>query len=1193
MIRNHHQDPTPRRLARLLPPLALLAFVVHTPAFAQTTPQPAPGTTAAEPAKESTADVVQLSPFEVTSNTNGYFQSNTMSGTRLNSKIEDLGQSITVMTKTQMTDFGLLDINDVFDQMAGTEGTGSYSNFVLDRTGAVTDNVSFDPNNANRIRGIGNANIAFGNIPTTGRVPIDPLWIDSLELSRGPNASLFGLGNPSGTVNQVPATANLTRDFTQLTTRADSYGGWRTTLDVNREILKGKLAVRASQAYEHTGFVRKPSGEDSRRTSLQIKAQPFKYTTISVSYFGYNDAAQRPNYTTPRDYITPWLKAGSPGWNPLTRLVTVGGVTYGQGAVVAGVPTMVAGSTTPFTTLPPYFQAADARSYFYVPGDSSGLSPYWTTPSVSSLTSPLVGPTNSKLPNLVTLLQTAAPNTYGTFGSTQPLFASVPAVSDKSVYDYGSINLNAANKQWDNVKTYVAQLDQIFLSTPTQTLAAQITFMREDAKRILNLPTGPASVNGINGALFANPNLVNLDGTPNPYFGLPYVKSNEPYLQEAPELWNTTRAQLAYRLDLSQAKGLMKWLGTQQLLGYDEYKDQRQYLYSYRHTATSTNEAWEQAAAAAGSPLASRTNTGNSYPVTAGNAGRIYEEYYVGSTPGGPVQYGPSLFPTGTTIPFLWGGSSASSTSAALGQFTDLPTTVGWTPSPDSAGSINNKDQIIKTIGAVLQSTFLDGKLVTTFGLRQDTIFATNAGNVILTPDLTAYDYTASQVMLPGWSRAEGQTKSASVVLRPFRDLKFMNTWSNQSSAIGRFFGQAIRDLGITYNKSDNFIPAPPAIDLEQHVLPNQTGSSKDIGFWMTTLDNKLTLRYTHFNTEQFNARNGDVGTMAQRVLRLDGVVSADAWNLLSQATQWTYGNGVTFASLSAAQQDTIAKAIGYTGSQINALSNANNAGSLATAQDIIAKGDELEINFNPSHYWTVSASATKTQSINARVGTSVTDWIAERMPIWTKIEDPRFNVNTVGNPAYGSTLPHAADGNLLWWNILGSPFSSAPYTYNSTNSAATNYAVNVQAPLNVFTQTIGKPRPQLPEYVFKFNTKYQLAGISDNKILKNISVGASVRWIDQAAIGYYGLQSLPAQVTQLDPNRPIYTPAQTYVDLFVSYKTKLFHDKVGATFQLNVKNLQEGGDRLQMTSAFPDGTGLAYRIVDPRQFILSASFDL
>eukprot|EP01035_Chromulina_nebulosa_P067297 gene67297-92187_t len=87
---------------------------------------------------------------------------------------------------------------------------------------------------------------------------------------------------------------------------------------------------------------------------------------------------------------------------------------------------------------------------------------------------------------------------------------------------------------------------------------------------------------------------------------------------------------------------------------------------------------------------------------------------------------------------------------------------------------------------------------------------------------------------------------------------------------------------------------------------------------------------------------------------------------------------------------------------------------------------------------------------------------------------------------------------------------------------------------------------------------------------------------------------TLPAnRILQLDPNRPIYSSADINVDLFVNYRTKLFADKVRANFQLNVKNVQEEGGRLQKTSAFFDGRASTYRIVDPRQFILSASFDL
>ena len=52
-------------------------------------------------------------------------------------------------------------------------------------------------------------------------------------------------------------------------------------------------------------------------------------------------------------------------------------------------------------------------------------------------------------------------------------------------------------------------------------------------------------------------------------------------------------------------------------------------------------------------------------------------------------------------------------------------------------------------------------------------------------------------------------------------------------------------------------------------------------------------------------------------------------------------------------------------------------------------------------------------------------------------------------------------------------------------------------------------------------------------------------------------------------------------VDLFLTYRTKLFHDKVGASFQLNVKNVQDSGVRLQKTAAFFDGRAATYRIVE------------
>ncbi len=1151
-----------------------------------------PVTTTPAAAPES-GEVVALSPFEVTSDSNrGYFQSNTMSGTRLNSKIEDLGQSITVMTKEQMTDFAMLDINDVFDYMASTEGTSSFSQFDTDRTGAVVDQVSLSPNTANRVRGIGNANIAFNNIAMSGRVPVDPLWLDSLELSRGPNANIFGLGNASGTVNQVPATANLSRDFSKVELRGDSYGGWRTSLDVNRKVTD-KIALRASYADQHTAFVRKPSGEDARRLSFQLKARPFKNTTVSLSWYNYKNASNRPNFTTPRDYYTDWFRAGKPGWNPVTRLVTLG-----NGQVLGNLN--VVGSTTPYAAAPTIITGgAESRSPFQIGGP--GEAPYWTMARYTANPATPVGNTFSTTDPFASsasgigLLTMGPSETYT--AAQQPLYNSVARpINDKSIYDWTSINLAGNGKAWDDVDTYMAQLDQIILNSPKQTLAAQFTFMREDSKRVENQPMGPASVNSNVGQLQVDVNQVYLDGTPNPYFGRPYLRSSEPFLRIKPLLWDTSRAQAAYKLDFSHDEGWTKWIGTQQLLGYYEYKDQKNYTWTYRHTALGKDKGWEQKYAGNLLALQTVTNTDPRYLINGnalvpGNYDRLNEQYYVGSTPGGGIEYAPSLFPEGASVPYVWGPSSGA-------MIKDV-SAVGFTPG--QGGGLSNLNEVVKTTGGVLQSTFLTGKLVGTFGLRQDVVNDRNSPLALLTSDLRDYDFAQAEQWVGPWRVAKGKTKTSSVVARPFQDLKFLRP--EGKSGVGRFLAEAVSSLGLTYNQSDNFIAQGPAYDLFLNQLPNQTGTSKDIGFWMTLLDGRLSIHYTHFDTKQLDLRNGDISTMAQRILRYEGFVATDSYNLRSQSTAWLSGLGTG----GTATNDQIAAAIKMPVAQYNGLQAIATAGTYAAVNDAESKGHELEINFNPTRNWTVSASVTETKSINTAAGAAVDNYIASRMPIWTTLEDPRFTqttqtINGVTTPyATGPvTIPTGATGHLLWWYIKGTPFSTVS-GYNGSQSPADNFAVNVDAPMAVFRALIGRPRPQIREYSGKFNTRYNLSGITENRILKNMTVGGSLRYESKGSIGFYGLGYTPGmdltlpqnKILQLDPNRPIYSPGQAYVDLFASYRMKLFADKVRANFQLNVKNVQEDGGGLLKTAAFFDGRAATYRIVDPRQFILTASFDL
>ncbi|MFM9092545.1 MAG: TonB-dependent receptor plug domain-containing protein, partial [Verrucomicrobiota bacterium] len=367
---------------------------------------------------------VQLSPFEVRSEGRGYLASHTLAGTRLNSRLEDLGASITVVTREQMSDFALLDVNDIFLYEAGTEGTGTYTEFAFDRNGAPLDTTQLDPNNANRVRGVGAANTAFGNFETSGRVPIDPINIDAVEISRGPNATLFGLGNAAGTVNVQPATAHLERPRSQVAFRTDSYGGWRSSLDLNRVLVPGRLAVRGSAVLQREAFDRKPSGTDSVRLNGMLRYRPFRGTTLELNVSDYRVAGNRPNTTMPRDAVSAWLAAGRPTWNPLTSRVTLNGVPSAQ--------------TYGIAALPPYLQNINGtgrtNSTLFVDGDGRIL--HWGPTQATTTTNP------ADRNQAVFLVNTFPEN----LRAGQPLFAAPPAVEDRALYDWTRRNFAAGHR---------------------------------------------------------------------------------------------------------------------------------------------------------------------------------------------------------------------------------------------------------------------------------------------------------------------------------------------------------------------------------------------------------------------------------------------------------------------------------------------------------------------------------------------------------------------------------------------------------------------------------------------------------------------------------------------------------------------------------------------------------------------------
>src|SRR5262249_6125643 len=138
----------------------------------------------------------------------------------------------------------------------------------------------------------------------------------------------------------------------------------------------------------------------------------------------------------------------------------------------------------------------------------------------------------------------------------------------------------------------------------------------------------------------------------------------------------------------------------------------------------------------------------------------------------------------------------------------------------------------------------------------------------------------------------------------------------------------------------------------------------------------KLILRADQYIDRQANSRDGTSTTLAVRAIKMDiydGQVSRDFSMDLR-----------------------VPKGIGLDPGLVSLLENtiALNPGYIAESQDALSKGREFEINYNPVRYWTVAANITQVEAIQQSIAKDLTDYLAERMPVWTAAKDP-----TTGQP--------------------------------------------------------------------------------------------------------------------------------------------------------------------------------------------------
>ncbi|MDF9832236.1 outer membrane receptor protein involved in Fe transport [Ereboglobus sp. PH5-5] len=1208
---------------------------------------PIPVTTRAATPAPIDDEIIMLSPFQVDATRDkGYYAENTLAGSRMRTNISDLGAAISVVTKQQMEDTASLDINDVFRYEINAEGSSTYTPISAPGRAATgyADNISGNStgggeirtnSGANRLRGMGAPSMALNYYSALSQIPFDSYNAASVEINRGPNSLLFGMGNPAGIVNMSMAQALINKNTAQVMVRIDDRGSNRASFNFNKTLIKDKLAVYGALLYNDEQFERKPSYDITRRQYATVTYQPFKRTKITASIEGYKNDGRRPNFMTPKDYVTSWVNAGKPGYDPrsgtfvledgsVVPYVTNANSPLAENMVnyLKGLPNFVTAKYTEKRTDGRLTGATydgvnvftadiitNIKSPMRIPGiaihasrpfqmlDSGNSVGFYETAAdrvLAAWGTTTVTPAEADIwanPTWYNAYNASYTRSYGNaakYAATMPSYKD-PGVSNSAIYDWTDINTNQMNFAEARNTNYNVEFEQEILPGLLHFSAG---WFRQDYRAVQNYTVAQLDA----ATLYVDTNLYLPDGTENKYFGQVYLEDTDADTWETSINTDQYRAMLAFTPDFTKNKGWTRWLGRHNILG----------LVSHHETETKTYRkrlmfvgAGSEASALRYLPDPTR---GSTWSYTYGHGSRVgrsedgraaYRMYYLSSPgdPGGVVTHASGA----------WSGAT-SYTGDILGynyntnQWEPYNMTMGL--STHSAGTDRQERKLLSYSTAITSYLWKD-RLITTFGIRRDEnkTRTTDKGATTNAQKFVDGYYQTEYVnsFRTKWNELNGTTKTVGFVLKPFLNWEAIE----KRAADGNLFWEFVRDFGISYNKSDNF-DAPPAsyVDYFGNALPKPVGNGKDYGVQFSLFQNKLFTRISWFKaTSENNYINPS--SAGSRLTTLIDTNSFRGWaeriallNLTNMNVVGSPTDTADWVNLARASvnEDALKTEISRIWGQDYDY-YANLPGTPYGTQTLEAKGVEVMMNYNPTPNWTMRLTAGKQRTVYNNVLKEFDAWYNHRNQFMENARAADFlNADKQQYATYtpfNSTTPVILDE---FWQSSGYIAEYGPnnaYGYR----VARDYYEGVVTPEELLAKILqGQVAPGQRKYRASFVTNY----VFTHGPLKGFSVGGAQRWEDKAIIGYYGKASnplTPEKIDLADTSRPMYDSAKWYTDLWVAYTCKVFNNKARMKIQLNVTDVFQDGE-LQVVARNYDGSPVSYRIMDPRKFILTATFD-
>ena len=1181
-------------------------------------------------------DVFVLNPFIVESTDDeGYLATETLAGTRLKTDLSDVASAITIVTGQFLEDTGATDSESLLIYTANTEVGGLSGNFAgLGNSQGVNESSRLlAPSNNTRVRGLDEADNTRNFFLTD--IPWDGFNVDRVEMQRGPNSILFGVGSPAGIINVNTATAGYV-DEGKIEFRVDNEASTRAVFDVNHVVIEDELAVRVIALVEDEQFQQEPAFEDDRRIFGAVRYEPrlfgAQHGPLSIrANFEHGDiTANRPRILPPYDHITTfYTELDQQVYEPAyaweygqqldrgTSLDPVYDQDY-QPGLKNDIPGII--NQSPVVIWDEEGGSFSSAQQLHVRGDGiQGL----------SLSRPVIpAGVNELSKNINALDPTQFPGATSDFYKDQTL-------SDPSIFNFYDQLIDGDNKrEWNDWQAYNIALSQTFFGTR---LGVEFVYDYQDVTRGQEgIMTGlsPYIAVDINSHYQAGPEFpvaYDLTDLPADTAPDPATVSNTNENPNAGRPFVVADGQ-AGNVEEEIERENFRLTGFGELHGSDFFDDDS-FLARFlgRHVLTglvsqdtreSSNKAWQLYAV----EESYAESTGLSASLSSSDRS-VQSIIYLGDDLRGTSS------PSGLNLPSVEANVNPG-TSLSIGYFDPTPSPqpgvnlsdpwvrpidgdvlteeanpanyVGWTTETfdvlnaqegdrdDLVYQFSRRHEEVESVGFVWQGFLWDGAIVPTVGWRRDEI-TSYGGEAPALDELTGLRDTSFALQRTAENSAEsaGETLSWGVVVHAPEFIRRHLPWESRLS----FF----------YNQAENF-EAVNRVGYDANDLPNPTGESDDFGFVLSTFNDRLTVRATWYDTKvnaatlpgdsplganiwylylqeawgtaaalthelwrageapgmgwYSNWANPDEGfSLGDENLPAEGFdhpsfVSQTAaiqdWYATMPAQEWFDAWGLPIDVAAAQSSDFERRRQLVTDPNWNVYSGIGsiqaagggrvNGADPSVAVDQESTGFELEVTARPTPNWNLTFNLTKVDSERGALGANTVNWIESRRARYA-------------GPAGDMRQWWAGDRTV---REFFDDFVYAPYLFQ--------------------LDAAGQQAPEVRPWRFNLVTTYRF----DDGFLDGLSVGGGYRWQDDIILGY----ELRDDLTNLDPNRPIYGASEDAIDLWCGYE-RMLSDSLEWKIQLNVRNAFED-DHLVPISVNPDGTVAAQRIADGQSWFIT-----